>query len=165
MADMLNILRSESVKARFWSKVDIRSPAQCWEWRAFRTSKGYGRMKVGGVMVLAHRISLALKIGKWPSNGEFSCHTCDNRACVNPNHLYLGNALTNAADTSSRERWQGWCGARQGEGNPKARLTKDDVQLIRASVGRPYSSIGKDFGVSGSTVRDILTGRTWRSAA
>lgn len=69
---------------RFFAKVD--ATGDCWEWTASRSPDGYGRLKVEGVAVGAHRIAYRLLVGTVP-DGLTLDHLCRNRGCVNPDHL------------------------------------------------------------------------------
>jgi len=86
---------------RFWEKVDMRG--HCWEWTAAKTSCGYGRFKVEGKTVGAHRVSYELHYGEIP---EEMCvlHTCDTPPCVNPEHLFLGTPTDNNRDRDQKGR-------------------------------------------------------------
>lgn len=93
----------DEVENRFWAKVDKSGGAgACWPWIAGKTSRGYGAFKVRGRQVYAHRMALELAEGRPLEAGEFACHHCDNAPCVNPKHLYRGDATTNNRDTFRR---------------------------------------------------------------
>ena len=86
---------------RFWMKVD--TSGDCWDWTASTDAYGYGAFGLNGRMVKAHRFSYQLEHG--PITREVHiCHTCDNRKCVRPSHLYPGSPLTNNRDTAARGR-------------------------------------------------------------
>ncbi len=91
----------EDVSERFWDKVNKTD--NCWEWNAGLFESGYGAFNFNGNAVTAHRLSYELIFGKI-TNELHVLHKCDNRKCVNPEHLYLGTQLDNARDMMDRGR-------------------------------------------------------------
>ena len=71
---------------RFWSHVDVRDEAECWNWLAAKTSGGYGRFRTPKTHLLAHRVSYELSVGPIAQGLQLD-HLCRNRSCVNPTHL------------------------------------------------------------------------------
>ena len=98
--------RRVTLEQRFWDKVnplDRLDPDGCWRWEACKQKYGYGLLGVNGKSSLAHRIAYELAYGVAPGDA-FVCHTCDNPACVNPAHLFLGSHQDNMEDMTKKGR-------------------------------------------------------------
>ena len=91
------------IRERFWAKVVCGGPSECWEWTATLDGGGYGRIKSGGKLDGAHRVSWELHHGKIPVD-RWVLHRCDNRKCVNPAHLFLGTRGDNVSDMVQKGR-------------------------------------------------------------
>lgn len=89
------------VADRFWEKVD--QSGECWIWMGARTSRGYGVLQVAKHPVYVHRLALELD-GRPLKEGQMACHTCDNPPCVRASHLFVGDAVINAADMAAKGR-------------------------------------------------------------
>lgn len=130
----------------------------CWNWQRAVIANGYGHLQTDTGLMYAHRFSWQKTNGTIPA-GMQVLHCCDNRKCVNPAHLFLGTNADNVRDMLSKKRH------RYGERHPNASLTNDQVSEIRKLRGTvPLHLIGKKFGVSASTVCDILNGKRWMAA-
>jgi len=111
-------------------------------------------------MQRAHRVSWRLFRGEIPE-GLNVCHRCDVPRCVNPEHLFLGTQQDNIADMMAKGRQQRV--PRPGEANTQAKITEGDVRAIRAKAeaGEPYTSIGREFGLSFAQIRRIVRRERW----
>lgn len=89
---------------RFWSKVDLTKPDDCWPWAGSMRHE-YGEFWLDGHHVYAHRMAAALVFGELDDEAVV-LHTCDNPSCVRPDHLLVGTQAQNMADCSGKGRWK-----------------------------------------------------------
>ena len=147
-----------AAKERFMAKVEPEPNTGCWLWKGYVLPDGYGAVSIAGKRSrAAHRISWELFRGEIPP-GMLVCHRCDVRACVNPEHLFLGSLQENAADMKRKGR------SRAGESNPAAKLKAAEVREIKAMMARPGFSARETaarFGVSPGLIYAIRKGRAW----
>lgn len=147
---------------RFWSKVDIRSPDECWDWQASVNLKGYGRFKLASyTTVTAHRLALVATARKEPA-GLCVLHSCDRPICCNPHHLRFGTVADNTADKVSRGRARN--GSRSGFDNPACKLTPEQLAIIVTGIraGKNNTEIANDLPVTHSLVSAIRRGKIWK---
>lgn len=156
-------VRSDMVRfwLRFWARVE-QMPSGCWEWRGAKTHRGYGRIVVlrpdGRHRPLAaHRIAYVYDGGEL-DEGIDLLHSCDNPACVRPEHLHPGDQAANMREMHVRGR------AARGEKHGRAKLTVEQVRIIKrwAGDGVTTKSLARLFRVSEATARGVLSGRVWK---
>lgn len=144
-----------SIAAEFAKRTTLDPATGCVNWTSTLNDHGYGMFTLNGRLRRAHRISWTMHRGPIPQ-GIFVCHHCDNPACVNPDHLFLGTARDNVADMMSKGR--GRYIAFKGEESSRARLSDVNVLDIRADKGTA-ASIALKYGVSEWYVHKIRQGR------
>lgn len=136
----------------------------CWLWERGLSKDGYGQFRAHGKSWLAHRFSFAVYVGPI-LEGMYVCHRCDNRKCVNPDHLWLGTTQDNTADRCAKNRSARNFGQpgniQPGVENGNALLDDNAVRSIRTD-GRLQREIAISYGVSASTISLIKSRKLWR---
>lgn len=149
--------------AVFPDRISPEPNSGCWIWDAAVASHGYGTY---GKNKTAHRYSCELSHGTIP-HGMMALHKCDNKLCVNPQHIYIGSKKDNSLDAYSRGQMD-HVRHPACEKHPMAKLKPEHVAEIRSIVGRfkrgQRSEMAIRFGVSPATISDVKAGLSWRTA-
>jgi len=130
----------------FWEKV--HKTEKCWKWKGRKNDDGYGRFQKGSAwIVFAHRFSYAMNSGKITDQSVL--HTCDNPACVNPDHLYQGTQKQNMLDMRKRRR--------------EVKAIKYSNEIVESAIsmrrdGFTYKEIREKYGIARGTLRGIIKG-------
>ena len=151
----------ESTLKRFWSKVKLGSPDECWEWQASKKF-GYGKYyRIGGGYDRAHRIAWQMVNGPIPE-GLLILHKCNNPACVNFTHLYLGTHKDNARDRTEHGVWIE--NRPRGSQHGNSKLTESDVLEIRKLYNKGIGSraLGRIFKITKTQILNIVNRRQWK---
>lgn len=168
----------QSLRERFEERVDrSEGPDACWRWTGAIEASGYGRLTDYWKKHSAHRLAYVFEHGEVPE-GKNVCHSCDNRWCVNPAHLWAGTQRENVADMMAKGRANrpGPINPLRGEAAPVAKLTAADVLAIRAAYTNRRSAgakthrgdapcsirgLAEQYGVSTGAIHAIIQRRTW----
>ena len=133
---------------RFWKRVDVRGPDECWPWLAGTTEKGYGVFwPRKGRPEGAHRVAWELSSTEPIPDGLDVMHSCDNPPCCNPAHLKPGTSSENHWDASSKGRIPGNRTSRGGPA-PKHELA---IYVALRKRGLTLKQIGDELGVAPAT--------------
>lgn len=139
------------LKARFDKNV-IRKKDGCWNFKILRTKKGYGRFTFRGKVFSAHRVSWVLYNGIIPDK-QMVLHKCNNRQCVNPDHLYLGNHKDNMQDKANRFLR-----------SVRRKLSDKQVYEVRdlLKLGIPLRQIGRKYNITDTAIAMMRKKKTYK---
>jgi hypothetical protein len=140
----------KTLKERFEVKTKLNSETGCIEWQAQINDYGYGRFKKDGKPMAAHRVAWELAHDSIP-DGLFVLHGCDNRKCVNVDHLFLGTHQDNMDDMVFKGRHH----------SRGPRKITEAVALAVASMEGTYEEIGNRVGLHRTQVSRIKRGLCW----
>lgn len=133
---------------------------RCWIWEGY-TSNGYGKIRINKKLYSVHRVMAAICKGlDIEDKSIYVCHRCDNTLCCYPDHLYLGNALTNAGDRDERKK----SNLPRGDEHYAIKLKSADIEKIfkLSASGKQQKEIAAIFNVNKGTIQHVLVRKTWK---
>jgi hypothetical protein len=150
-----------------WSKIDVKTEDECWNWKGYKNEDGYGRTWINDCGYYAHRVIydlvypniITLSAPKNTDETGFILHTCDNPSCCNPKHLWVGNCSENIADKVKKGRSADF----SGDKGPNCKLSMAQAQEIRQKRkdGISAKELANQYGVSISSVKTLLAGKSY----
>lgn len=143
----------------YWRRVTKTD--NCWSWIGDIDKRyGYGRVNIKDKKYIASRVAWTIQHGSSPPRNKLVCHTCDNRRCVNPKHLFLGTHKQNSMDAANKRRM---C---HGAMHHLTTITALAVKQVRLAVsaGAKHRDVAERFNLTRSAVGAIVTGKNWKYA-
>lgn len=142
-----------SIYDRLDDKFIVDEVTGCWVWVGAVASSGYGKIGAGGKWgktISAHRVAWEKVHGEVPGKLQV-LHRCDNKLCVNPQHLWVGTQVDNIQDCISKGRIK------------TTKLTKDQVVMIRSNYqkGVGTTEISRALNVHQTTIQRVVSRKTW----
>ncbi len=147
-----------SVLERFEAKYIPEPNSGCWLWVGARGAGGYGcfHLDEDRGIKLAHRCSWLLHRGHMPEPSIKVCHSCDNKLCVNPEHLWLGSQRDNMRDCFAKGRMEG-----RPHPRSTAMFTDDEVREILKSKEK-HRELAQRYSCAESTISMIKSRRHYK---
>jgi hypothetical protein len=149
--------KSKSMEQHIAESVFPEPNTGCWLWAGTLSHTGYGQISLKGKSYRAHRLIYSHCTGRELTPDIYLCHTCDNKLCVNPSHLFEGSTDENMQDMVSKGRQ---C---KGVKQHLSKLVEEDVLKIREMIKEGFSDsyISQFFPVDRTGIYSVRVGRTW----
>lgn len=139
--------KTKSLQQKILDNISVVSESGCWIWTGSLANEGYATITHNKRRIMVHREIRHIFAGEQIRQGQWACHTCDVRCCVNPEHIYYGSPRDNAIDTLSRG----------GRDNTLSLGQVREIYLSRDSG----KSLARIFGCSETTISKIRRGHSF----
>lgn len=151
-----------------WSKVDKKGEDECWNWLGYKNEDGYGRVQINDWQYYAHRVIynlvfpnvIDIRAPKLTDEKGFLLHTCDNPACCNPKHLWVGTHKDNMADKVRKNRQKKF----PTDTGPRCKLTMNQAREARQlrKEGVSTRELAVRFGISLPSMKTLIRGDSYK---
>jgi hypothetical protein len=151
---------TDALRSRFAARVLRQGHDDCWPWLG-AIRNGYGCIKHQKRVLSSHVVAWSIANNRQPAAGKLILHTCDNRICCNPSHLYEGTAQNNVRDMDVRRA----IARPRGEDLPSSVLTEEHVRLIlslRICLRYGYRRLSKILNLNEWLIDSVFRRKTWR---
>lgn len=155
-------MNRNNVIERLFAKREVIPKTSCWEWTGSRDGGGYGSITIQRRRYRVHRVAASIWLGLDLQSNLLACHHCDNPACFNPSHLFLGTHADNSADMVAKGR----AASHIWHPNHHHKLTPWQVQEIRLAFANPghemsRAKLARLYGISRETLYKVARGDSY----
>lgn len=155
----MKVGKAETIEDKFWRYVDKKGVNEWWNWLGNIVANGYGRLYYNNKSFHVHRLSYIIHFGEI-DEGKCVCHKCDNKKCINSNHLFLGTQQDNIKDRDMKNRQA------KGETSGKSKLTNEIVQIIREKYTNNRNlriiDLAKEYKLDRHTIGLVINNEIWK---
>lgn len=153
-------MRNNKCKTALWLKSKTKvTESGCWQWTAGKHGVGYACVPAAiHKSRYGHRAMYEAVVSNIPQ-GMYVLHSCDNRLCINPEHLFVGSHIDNVKDMHSKNRHRG--GSMPNEKNPSCKFSDETIREIKSLRGKlSLRKITNTYGISETQLLRVYRGES-----